>query len=180
MTYCQGSSRTHVILQLIWVWLAKICFSHHQGDISFWSDGYIPCRFVHSHIRLDKKHLQNSIQEYPVWHFYTEICVWEHWWRNYFSFMQSRVYVVSIQTTIKTLLLVHLEGSLLRWPLKALLSLYEPLDTQELCSLPLDCVYVFCMTHNKWIFLAQAELTVWSWERVHSLFSMMFELNVYI
>jgi len=33
--------------------------------------------------------------------------------------MQSRVYVVSIQTTIKMLLLVHLESSLLRWPLKA-------------------------------------------------------------
>jgi hypothetical protein len=125
MTYHQGSSRTNVILQLKWVWLAKIWFSHHQGDISFWPDGCIPCRFVHSHIQLDKKHLQNSIQEYSVWHFCSEICVWEDWWRNNLNFMQSRVFVVSVQTAIKMLLLVHLESSLLHWPLKAQWSLYE-------------------------------------------------------
>jgi len=34
--------------------MAKICFSHHQGDISFWPDVCIPCRFVHSHVQLDK------------------------------------------------------------------------------------------------------------------------------
>lgn len=119
MTHYKGSSRTNVTLQLLWVWLAKICFSHHQGDISFWPDGCTPCRFVHSHIQVDKKYLQNSIQEYSVWHFYTEICVWEDWWRSNLNSMQSSVYVISILTTIKMLLLVHLEISLLRWPLEA-------------------------------------------------------------
>jgi hypothetical protein len=127
MTYYQGSSRTNVILQHIWVWLAKICFPHHQGDISFWPDGCKLCGFVHSHIQLDKKHFQNSIQEYSVWHFHTDICVWEEWWRNNLNLMQSRVYVVSVQTAIKMSLFVHLESSLLCWPLKAQWSLYVPL-----------------------------------------------------